>query len=80
MAPEAFIARLAFLAITAGSILCALIGSWVAEQCGRRKVEGMILGFLLGPFGVILEALLPRIPLASQPPVRIVEPPPLGRP
>lgn len=38
------------------------LGSWVAEQCGRDTLEGMVLGGLLGPFGVIIEGLLPKFP------------------
>lgn len=57
---QTFVLRLVFLAVTIGGLTCALVGSWVAEQCGRRQTEGMVLGFLLGPFGVLVEALLPR--------------------
>ena len=34
------------------------VGAYVASQKGRSIVEGTILG-LLGPFGAIVEALLP---------------------
>jgi hypothetical protein len=44
-------------------VLCSIwggLGYYVARQCGRNFVEGFVLGFLFGPFGAILVALLPR--------------------
>jgi hypothetical protein len=38
-----------------------LFGSWVARQKQRRELEGLILGALFGPFGVLIEALLPTL-------------------
>lgn len=38
------------------------LGQWVATQCGRGAIEGLLLGMLLGPFGVLIEALLPKNP------------------
>jgi hypothetical protein len=35
-------------------------GSWVARQKNRSPVEGATLGFLFGPIGVIVEAVLPQ--------------------
>jgi hypothetical protein len=35
------------------------LGRWVALEKNRSFREGVILGLLFGPFGVIVEALLP---------------------
>jgi hypothetical protein len=53
--------------VVVGAIVCGLLGSWVASQKRRGGGEGCLLGFLFGPFGVLIEAILPTI----------VEPPPL---
>lgn len=37
------------------------LGDYVARQTGRSATEGVLLGLLLGPLGLILVALLPRI-------------------
>lgn len=47
------------------AVVCAFIGRWVAYQCGRRQKEGFWLGLLLGPFGVLIELLLPKFPKPS---------------
>jgi hypothetical protein len=39
--------------------LFAILGTWVAGQKNRNGVEGFALGFLFGPLGVLIEALLP---------------------
>jgi hypothetical protein len=41
-------------------LLFSYLGAWVAIQCERSAVEGAVIGVILGPFGLILEALLPR--------------------
>lgn len=41
-------------------VVCGGIGSWVAYQCGRNRIEGFVLGFVLGPIGILLEAMLPK--------------------
>jgi hypothetical protein len=41
--------------------LCGPLGGWVAGQKGRSGAEGFALGFVFGPFGVLVEALLPSI-------------------
>lgn len=46
--------------LIAGGLVFGLLGRWVADQCGRRGSEGFVLGFLFGPVGVIIEALLPH--------------------
>jgi hypothetical protein len=43
-------------------VLFGSLGYWVAHQCGRNPDEGMILGFLFGPIGVLVEGLLPKFP------------------
>jgi hypothetical protein len=42
------------------------LGSWVASQKGRNRGEGFWLGLFLGPFGVLLEALLPTLSAAER--------------
>ena len=37
----------------------AALGGWVAEQKKRAWSEGAFLGFLFGPFGCLIEGLLP---------------------
>jgi hypothetical protein len=55
-----------------GWIVIALFGGWVASQKGRAGGEGFLLALLFGPFGVLIEALLPtiapRLPHAPAPP------------
>ncbi len=41
--------------------LCACFGAWVACQKNRSGHEGFFLGVLFGPFGVLIEALLPNL-------------------
>jgi hypothetical protein len=36
------------------------LGVYVASQCGRSQLEGVVLGFLMGPLGVLAIASLPR--------------------
>lgn len=38
---------------------CALLGLFVSGQKQRPPMEGLILGVLFGPFGVLIAALLP---------------------
>lgn len=38
-----------------------LTGAYVATQKGRPTSEGAILGLILGPFGVLIELLLPTL-------------------
>lgn len=39
------------------------LGGYVAQQKRRNMTEGVLLG-LLGPFGVLIEALLPTNPVS----------------
>lgn len=41
------------------SIVFGLFGMYVAAQVRRKIAEGLILGVLFGPLGVIIVALLP---------------------
>ena len=38
--------------------VCALIGAMIASSKGRSPLIGLFLGLLLGPFGIIITALL----------------------
>ena len=44
-------------------LICEMImggfGVWIANQKGRKELEGFILGFFFGPLGIIVEAVLP---------------------
>ena len=48
---------LVFVAII--GLVMAILGAWVALINRRGVLEGFILGMLFGPFGVLIEALLP---------------------
>ena len=37
----------------------SILGGWLAREKNRDATEGYALGFLFGPFGVLIEALLP---------------------
>lgn len=45
-----------------GMLAFGAFGGWVAFQKQRDPAEGAILGLLFGPFGVLVEALLPGCP------------------
>jgi hypothetical protein len=42
-------------------LVCGGIGSYVAGEKRRSGAEGFWLGFLLGPLGILIEAMLPTI-------------------
>jgi hypothetical protein len=53
------------LLLIAGGALCvgvvfSVVGAWVAGQKGRSTTEGAVLGFMLGPLGALIVALLPN--------------------
>jgi hypothetical protein len=52
------------LVIVAGIGLCITggLGSWVATEKKRDGGEGFLLGLFFGPFGVLIEALMPTLP------------------
>ena len=54
---------IAGLLVTAGIVysICAGLGVWIASAKRRSEAEGCLLGCLLGPFGVLLEALMPTV-------------------
>jgi len=54
-----------FIVITCAGIMAAF-GGWVASQKGRESVEGACLGLFFGPFGVLIEALLPSRKTATR--------------
>ncbi len=35
------------------------LGWWIAKQRHRPELEGLLLGFVFGPLGAVIEALLP---------------------
>jgi uncharacterized membrane protein YeaQ/YmgE (transglycosylase-associated protein family) len=41
------------------AIVFGLLGGYIAGQKGREPVEGVLLGFLFGPIGAVVVALLP---------------------
>lgn len=47
------------IAFGVGWLLMGVFGGWVASQKNRSGGEGFALGLLFGPFGVLIEALLP---------------------
>lgn len=49
------------LFIMIGTIfVSAISGRWIALEKGRSGTEGLVLGLLLGPLGVVIEAVLPE--------------------
>lgn len=41
------------------AFVSAGIGAFIANTKGRSVAEGLLLGFILGIFGLIIEAVLP---------------------
>ena len=60
--------------LVAGAVF-GLVGMWVAGLKGRGGGEGFLLGFLLGPIGVLVEAVLQNRPKPSPKPDQGVGPP-----
>lgn len=58
------------------AIIFGVLGAWVAGHKRRSGGEGLALGCLLGPFGVIIEALLPTqaAPIARAAQIAAAEP------
>lgn len=52
------LAMMAIVAVVVGLVF-GFLGLYIASQKGRSETEGFLFGFLLGPFGVVLVALLP---------------------
>src|SRR5271157_2418428 len=42
------------------------LGAFVALQKGRSTTQGLFVGFLFGPFGVLITALLPTTPTGDK--------------
>ena len=49
------------LAVVLFSAICGAAGIWLAAYKFRSSLEGFILGFLLGPLGILIEAALPDL-------------------
>jgi hypothetical protein len=49
-------------------LIFAGLGYYVAVQKGRPEAEGLVLGFLFGPLGCLIVALLPSGPPAGRSP------------
>lgn len=47
-------------AVVLGSVVFAAFGLWVARQKQRSAYEGLLIGALFGPLGVLVEAMLPQ--------------------
>ena len=60
MGSQSAIGNLILLWLAVASVM-GFFGAWVADQKGRGPGEGATLGFLFGPFGVLVEALLPDL-------------------
>jgi hypothetical protein len=60
----------------------AFLGGWIACQKNRDPAEGAFLGFLFGPFGCLIEAVLPTLPApaASRPAAAARVSPPVETP
>ncbi|AGA27642.1 hypothetical protein [Singulisphaera acidiphila] len=61
-----------FLFLLALWIMFALFGSWIASAKGRSSLEGFVIGFLFGPLGCLIEALLPTLAYATPSPFHAV--------
>jgi hypothetical protein len=42
-------------------IVMGAFGAWVAMAKNRSPIEGLVLGLLFGPFGVLITALMPNM-------------------
>jgi hypothetical protein len=56
-------AAMLFVPAVISAVVFGIFGRWVAGQRSRSRTEGMWLGILFGPLGVLVEALLPSNPL-----------------
>jgi hypothetical protein len=55
------------LVVMIGSGVCGALGLWLADRKLRSSAEGLLLGVLLGPLGVLIEAALPDLREYPQP-------------
>jgi hypothetical protein len=51
------------------SMVCGLMGSYVASQRLRGPLEGFMFGLLLGPLGILIEVLMPHGETRDEPDV-----------
>ncbi len=54
------VALLGFLFVAA--LAFAGFGAWIAGEKGRGRTQGVVIGFLFGPLGVLILAMLPNRP------------------
>jgi hypothetical protein len=57
-------------------VLLGPFGGWIAAQKYRSPVEGLALGWIFGPLGVIVEALLPTLSPMIEDTPEVKSPPP----
>lgn len=55
------------VAVLLGVFVWGPLGMWVAIQKAREAGEGYLLGLIFGPFGILIEAMLP-VGTAAKPP------------
>jgi hypothetical protein len=48
------------IAVAAWFLVFGGFGAWVSSQKGRGQGEGAVLGFLFGPLGILVAALMPQ--------------------
>jgi uncharacterized membrane protein YeaQ/YmgE (transglycosylase-associated protein family) len=55
------------IALIISGTIFGCLGSWIASQKKRDQGEGFALGCLFGPFGALIEALLPAMSESQRP-------------
>ena len=55
-------AEVIFFTAVVSIAVFSILGCWVAIEKNRPIGEGLILGGVFGPYGVLIEALLPNKP------------------
>lgn len=43
-------------------VVCAITGFYISAEKGRGSLEGLMLGLVFGPFGLLLAVLMPEPP------------------
>lgn len=61
-------------------LIFAMLGGYVAKEKNRDPAEGACLGLLFGPFGVLVEGLLPTLAKSEQRPTAGTAAPELPKP
>jgi hypothetical protein len=51
-----------------GLMICGWLGSYAASAKGRSGSEGWLFGCLLGPFGILIVAMLPTLEVTQRRP------------